>query len=85
MALEPTEASAAGRIVTVGGKPYLLDIRFRMLKNHELARAMSFSDEEAEYEFVGNQAEVTKQIGNAVPVRTSTALVSSLFGGEAGA
>lgn len=48
-----------------------LDIRFRMLKNHELKRAQGFPDD---YEIKGNAAEQTKQIGNAVPVNTAKAL-----------
>jgi DNA (cytosine-5)-methyltransferase 1 len=56
------------------------DIRFRMLEPKELARAMGFSDHEAEYEFVGTKTEITKQIGNAVPVNTATALVSAIMG-----
>lgn len=39
-----------------------LDIRLRMLKPHELARAMSFGDD---YKFAGNQGDQVKQIGNA--------------------
>ncbi len=73
------EAVEAGidprRIVFVDGQPHLLDIRFRMLENAELARAMGFDDEESQYEFVGNISEVTKQIGNAVPVHLAAALV----------
>ena len=65
------------RLVFIDGYPYLLDIRFRMLENAELARAMGFNDEETEYEFVGNIGEVTKQIGNAVPVNTAAALVKA--------
>ncbi len=68
-----------GRLVLIDGQPYLLDIRFRMLMNKELARAMSFSDDETEYEFVGTSTEITKQIGNAVPVETACALVSANF------
>lgn len=68
------------RLVLIDGEPYLLDIRFRMLTNGELARAMGFSDDETTYEFVGTVAEVTKQIGNAVPVGTACALVSALLG-----
>jgi DNA (cytosine-5)-methyltransferase 1 len=67
------------RLVLVDGKPYLLDIRFRMLSNKELARAMGFDDEESEYEFVGNVAEVTKQIGNAVPVHLACELVKAVL------
>ena len=63
------------RVVFVDGHPYLLDIRFRMLQNPELARAMGFEDQETTYEFVGNVGEVTKQIGNAVPVSLAAALV----------
>lgn len=51
------------------------DILFRMLHWRELARAMSFSDAEQEYEFAGTKTEITKQIGNAIPVRTARALV----------
>lgn len=55
------------------------DILFRMLDPHELARAMSFSDGEIDYEFAGTKTEVTRQIGNAVPVRTAQALVAAAF------
>ena len=65
------------RVIFVDGHPYLLDIRFRMLQNPELARAMGFEDEETSYEFVGNVTEVTKQIGNAVPVNLAAALVKA--------
>lgn len=51
--------------------PLGLDIKFRMLKPEELARAQSFPDD---HEFAGNKTETIKQIGNAVPVRTATAL-----------
>lgn len=46
---------------------------------HELARAMGFHDDEIEYEFVGTGEQVTRQIGNAVPVNTSAALVGALM------
>ena len=73
------EATEAGidprRIVFLNGEPFFLDIRFRMLENAELARAMGFEDEETSYEFVGNVGQVTKQIGNAVPVNLAAALV----------
>lgn len=42
------------RIEQIGAVPHLLGIRFRMLTNRELARAMGFDDDEAEYEFTGN-------------------------------
>ena len=70
------------RVVFVDGRPYLLDIRFRMLQNPELARAMGFEDDEASYEFIGNVTEVTKQIGNAVPVHVAAALVKAALGEE---
>ena len=63
------------RVVHIDGQPYVLDIRFRMLQNGELARAMGFEGEETAYEFVGNASEVTRQIGNAVPVNLAAALV----------
>ena len=68
------------RIIFLDGHPYLLDLRFRMLQNSELARAMGFDDEESSYEFVGTVAEVTKQIGNAVPVKLAAALVKAMLG-----
>jgi DNA (cytosine-5)-methyltransferase 1 len=54
-----------------------VDVLFRMLRPHELAAAMGFSDEEP-YVFTGNQEEVTRQIGNAVPVNTAAALVGAV-------
>ena len=65
------------RLVFVDGQAYLMDIRFRMLQNAELARAMGFEDDETSYEFVGNVGEITKQIGNAVPVNLARALVKA--------
>ena len=67
------------RVVVIDGHPYVLDLRYRMLQNPELARAMGFSDEESEYEFVGTKTEITKQIGNAVPVKTATALIGAML------
>ena len=49
------------------------------LQNLELARAMGFCDEEGEYELVGNIFEVTKENGNAVPVRTAAAPVKAIL------
>lgn len=57
-----------------GGKCYVLDIRFRMLQPHELAAAMGF---DPGYIFTGTKENVTKQIGNAVPVNLSAALVAA--------
>jgi len=57
---------------------YRLDIRFRMLQNHELAAAQGF---DPKYQFSGNKSEVTKQIGNAVPVNLAESLVAALLQG----
>jgi DNA (cytosine-5)-methyltransferase 1 len=65
------------RLVIIDGQLAVLDLFFRMLHNRELARAMGFDDEESVYEFVGNAGEVTKQIGNAVPVHLAMALVEA--------
>jgi len=54
-----------------------LDIRFRMLKNHELKKAQGFP---ADYRITGNVTEQTKQIGNAVPVNTAKALTKAVLG-----
>ena len=54
---------------------YTLDIRFRMLQPHELARAMGFDG----YEFTGSRTEVVKQIGNAVATHIAEALCRSLL------
>jgi DNA (cytosine-5)-methyltransferase 1 len=67
------------RLVLIDGVPHLLDIRFRMLTNRELARAMGFDDDGAEYTFTGNVSEVTRQIGNAVAVNTAAALVRAVL------
>lgn len=56
-----------------------IDILYRMLTPRELARAMSFDVDGAEYPFAGNATEITKQIGNAVPCRTAEALVRALL------
>jgi DNA (cytosine-5)-methyltransferase 1 len=55
---------------------YGLDIRFRMLKNHELKRAQGFPED---YMITGNTTEQTKQIGNAVPVNTAKVLMLSIL------
>jgi site-specific DNA-cytosine methylase len=73
-------ALAQDRVIEIDGVPHVIDILFRMLKNHELAAAMSFSDAEQRYEFAGTQEQVTRQIGNAVPVRTAKALICAIMG-----
>jgi DNA (cytosine-5)-methyltransferase 1 len=67
------------RVVLIDGQPYLLDIRFRILKNRELARAMGFDDAESEYEFAGTATQITRQIGNAVCVNLAAALITAIL------
>lgn len=55
------------------------DILFRMVQNPEIARATGFDDDETDYEFAGTKAEVTKQIGNAVPVNMAKAHILALM------
>jgi DNA (cytosine-5)-methyltransferase 1 len=54
----------------------LLEILFRMLQPHELARAMGFPKT---YYFVGNREQKVRQIGNAVPVNLAQALCSTIL------
>jgi len=70
--------AGAGAIALVQPKidGHVLDIHFRMLKPHELARAMSFGDD---YKFEGNREAQVKQIGNAVPVMLAKELCKSLL------
>ena len=67
------------RIVTADGQMLALDIHFRMLQPHELASAMGFP---ADYQFTGNREQRVKQIGNAVPVNLSKALIRALLESE---
>lgn len=53
-----------------------LDIRLRMLKPRELARATSFPDS---YQFAGNQGDQVKQIGNAWPGELGLHLTTELI------
>lgn len=78
----PTIAGGSGEcdpreLVWIDDVLYRMDIHYRMLENPELAGAMSF-DARGKYDFVGTKAEVTKQIGNAVPVRLAAALVGAI-------
>lgn len=59
------------------------DILFRMLEPHELAAAMGFNTDEAEYEFAGTKTEKIKQIGNAVSVAKMKACVSAIMADSA--
>lgn len=79
---EPTPTiCATGRVQLVEpvAEGRRFDIRFRMLEPHELARAMGFHDDETAYKFCGNKTQITRQIGNAVPVATAAALVRAIM------
>ncbi len=52
-----------------------IDIRFRMLKPHELAAAMSLHN----YQLTGTIADQVKQVGNAVPAQTAEKLCTALL------
>lgn len=54
--------------------PVHIDLRYRMLKVDELARAQSFPED---YEFLGGKTAQKKQIGNAVPPRMARLLVEA--------
>ena len=60
----------------IDGREYRLEILYRMLKPRELASAMGFPPE---YQFMGNQQDQVKQIGNAVAVNMAKSLISSLI------
>lgn len=63
-----------GYLVEFNGARYVLDIRFRMLQPHELAKGMGFPDD---YKFAGKKKDQVKQIGNAVSPNLSEALIYS--------
>ena len=63
------------RLVIIDGHPYLLDILFR-LQNRELSRAMPTPENSTMFVAI---SEVTKQIGNAVPVKMAAALVKTIL------
>ena len=63
-----------GYLVEFNGARYVLDIRFRMLQPHELAKGMGFP---ADYKFAGKKKDQVKQIGNAVSPNLSEALIYS--------
>lgn len=71
--------AAARRLVVIDGRLCVLKLPFRMLGNDELAAATSFPED---YAFAGSPVEVTRQIGNAVPVRTAAAHIGALFDDE---
>jgi len=55
---------------------FALDIRFRMLQPHELAAAQGFPQN---YKFCGTKTDITRQIGNAVPVNLSRELALTVL------
>jgi len=55
---------------------FAFDIRFRMLQPHELAAAQGFPQD---YKFCGTKTDITKQIGNAVPVNLSRELALTVL------
>lgn len=59
--------------------PWGLDLRFRMLKPRELARAMGFPDS---YTFKGTKTDTVRQIGNAVCVTLARELCRTLITDE---
>jgi DNA (cytosine-5)-methyltransferase 1 len=61
-------------LVTTEHGTFKLDIRFRMLTNKELARAQGLPDT---YIVKGKKAEITKQIGNMVPVNLAKAVIAA--------
>ncbi len=62
--------------IQINDKVYTLEITYRMLRREELAEAMGFPKD---YRFVGNQTDVTKQIGNAVAVNMAKSLFMELL------
>jgi DNA (cytosine-5)-methyltransferase 1 len=54
------------------GKFYILDLRFRMFKVRELARAQGFPDD---FEFPGTKTDAVKAIGNSVSCGVARSLV----------
>lgn len=52
------------------------DILYRMLQPPELARATSFPDD---YAFAGTKTDVTRQIGNAMPIKGTRAHIASML------
>jgi DNA (cytosine-5)-methyltransferase 1 len=61
-------------VILANGEKALLDIRFRMIQPHELARAQSFP---RAYKFTGSRKAVVKQIGNAVDGEQAKSLIRS--------
>jgi len=63
-------------LVTAGGIQGEIDIRYRMFRPRELARAHSFPED---YRFSGTKTDQVRQIGNSVPVSTATELTAAML------
>jgi DNA (cytosine-5)-methyltransferase 1 len=74
--LDTVTAKDRFALVETESGPVKIDIRFRMLRPHELSAAMSF---DAGYKFTGNREDQVKQIGNAVPVKLAEALCREML------
>jgi DNA (cytosine-5)-methyltransferase 1 len=63
--------------IIVSGQIFSLDVLYRMLSSIELAKSMSFITDEHEYKFKSGTptSSRVKMIGNAVAVRTASALI----------
>lgn len=64
------------RVVHIDGRPYVLDIRFRMLQPIELKQ---FQGLPADYVLTGTKSDQTAQIGNAVSEKVAHALGCAAF------
>lgn len=63
-------------LVTAGDIKGTVDVRYRMFRPRELARAHSFPDD---YRFAGTKTDQVRQIGNSVPVSTGTELTAAML------
>lgn len=66
--IAPAGGTFGGYLVEIDGKPYAIDIKFRMLQPEELALAQGFP---VDYKFTGTKEARTAQIGNAVCVKVA--------------
>lgn len=64
------------RLIWIGEELHLLDIFYRMLRNHELAAAMGFP---RRYWFAGKPRDITRQIGNAWEINVAEALATTIL------
>jgi len=72
--LQTVTAQDRFALVTTESGTYALDIRFRMLTNRELARAQGLTDS---YIFTGRTKDITRQIGNMVPIGLAKAVIGA--------